>query len=47
MATALVPFAAKVSVMPCCSVRFGTAEREQAEHDPELEVKFQAWPYKP
>ena len=24
-------FAAKVSVVPCCSVRFGTAEREQAE----------------
>ena len=32
VATALVPFAAKVSVVPCCSVRFGTAEREQAEH---------------
>ena len=31
VATALVPFAAKVSVVPCCSVRFGTAEREQAE----------------
>ena len=31
VATALVPFAAKVSVLPCCSVRFGTAEREQAE----------------
>ena len=26
-----VPFAAKVSVVPCCSVRFGTAERERAE----------------
>ena len=33
VATALVPFAAKVSVVPCCSVRFGTAEREQAEPD--------------
>ena len=31
VAKALVPFAAKVSVVPCCSVRFGTAEREQAE----------------
>ena len=31
VATALVPFAAKVSVVPRCSVRFGTAEREQAE----------------
>ena len=31
VAAALVPFAAKVSVVPCCSVRFGTAEREQAE----------------
>ena len=31
VATALVPFAAKVSVVPCC-VRFGTAERERAEH---------------
>ena len=29
VAKALVPFAAKVSVG--CSVRFGTAEREQAE----------------
>ena len=27
----LLPFAAKVSVVPCCSVCFGTAEREQAE----------------
>ena len=31
VATALVPFAAKVSVVPCRSVRFGTAEHEQAE----------------
>ena len=31
VAAALVPFAAKVSVVPRCSVRFGTAEREQAE----------------
>ena len=31
VATALVPFPAKVSVVPCCSVRFGTAKREQAE----------------
>ena len=31
VATALVPFEAKVSVVPCCSVCFGTAEREQAE----------------
>ena len=31
VATALLPFAAKVSASPCCSVCFGTAEREQAE----------------
>ena len=28
VATALVPFAAKVSVVPRCSACFGTAERE-------------------
>ena len=32
VATALVPFAAKVSVVPCCSVRFGIAASSGAFH---------------